>query len=120
MKLKAEKLSDNLEVREDKLVRVERWNVPVPNETLTGEVLALREYVKPCGARVMWEGRLISASILRHFIETGEWVTRAPKGERKPFRAQVRQGEKLVHLGYFATREERDATIFAFKLGVRA
>lgn len=36
----------------------------------------------------------------------------------KSYRARLREGKRLVHLGYFATVEERDAAIFAYKLGI--
>lgn len=36
----------------------------------------------------------------------------------KRYRARVRESDRLVHLGYFATREERDAAVFAYRLGI--
>jgi len=41
-----------------------------------------------------------------------EWV------RGKIDRARVRTPEGLLHLGYFVTQEERDAAIFAYRLGI--
>lgn len=75
----------------------------------------------PCGQRVRWEGRLVSASVVMHWLRTGEHVKRVPKPPKapaKPFRAVVRYQGKTKHIGCFATVEERDAAIFSFKLGL--
>lgn len=72
-------------------------------------------YVR-CGERVQFEGRTVSASIVLHWVRTGERVTRAPRAV-KSFRAVVREGAKVKHLGRFATREERDAALLAYRLG---
>ena len=72
----------------------------------------------PCGQRVRWEGRLVSASIVLHWLRTGDVVKRLPRDDAKPYRARIRSGGRLVHLGYFATEAERDAAIFSFKLGL--
>jgi hypothetical protein len=37
----------------------------------------------------------------------------------KPHRARVRTPTGLVHLGYFATLQERDAAVFAHRIGIR-
>ena len=105
-----EKLSTGYEVREGSLVHVEKWRTS--NEA--GQ--AVREYVQQCGPRVSHEGRIVSASILRHFLTTGEWVKRVPAPVR--YRARVRTPEGLLHLGYFGSVEERDAAVFAYRLGV--
>jgi len=105
-----EKSGAAYEVRNGELVHVETWRVI--NEA--GETV--REYVQQCGDRVWYEGRMVAASILRHFLTNGEWVKRVPKPRR--IRAVVRDGARVVHLGYFATREERDAAIFAHRLGI--
>ena len=52
-------------------------------------------------------------------IENLELVTEAVKSRAKPYRARVRDGKRLIHLGYFASREDRDAAVFAWKLGLR-
>lgn len=72
-------------------------------------------YVR-CGERVQWEGRTVSASIVLHWLRTGERVRRVPRTV-KPFRAVVREGDKVKHLGRFATREERDAAVLSYRLG---
>ena len=70
----------------------------------------------PCGARVLWEGRTVSAGLVLHWLRTGERLIRLSK-ERRPYRARVRgEGGALVHLGYFATVEERDSAVLSFKL----
>ena len=105
-----EKTGAAYEVRDGALVHVETWRTS--NEA--GETV--REYVTVCGERVSYDGRIVSASILRHFLTTGEWVKRVPKPRR--IRAVVRDGARVVHLGYFATQEERNAAIFAYRLGI--
>ncbi len=105
------KVSAGYEVRDGVLVHVEKWRTS--NES--GQTV--REHVTRCGARVSFDGRTVAASLLRHFLTTGEWVTRAPR-PRKPFRAQVRSGGRVVYLGHFATVEDRDAAVFAYRLGV--
>ena len=105
-----EKSGAAYEVRDGALVHVETWRTS--NEA--GETV--REYVTVCGERVSYDGRIVSASILRHFLMTGEWVKRVPKPRR--IRAVVRDGARVVHLGYFATQEERNAAIFAYRLGI--
>jgi hypothetical protein len=51
-------------------------------------------------------------------IENLETVSQALKRRGKPYRARVRDGARLIHLGYFATVEERDAAMFAYRLGI--
>ncbi len=72
-------------------------------------------YVR-CGERVTFEGKQVSASIVLHWLKTGEWVTRTPR-VAKPYRAVIREGRTVKHLGRFATKEERDAAIVNHKLG---
>lgn len=72
-------------------------------------------YVR-CGERVQFEGKTVSASIVLHWLRTGERVTRVPRPV-KPYRAVVREGIRIVHLGRFATREERDAAVLMHRLG---
>lgn len=96
-----------------KLYRRETW---ISADLMGNE--AERTLDIPCGQRVRWEGRLVSASIVLHWLRTGDVVKRLPRDDVKPYRARVRSGGRLVHLGYFATAEERDAAIFSFKLGL--
>jgi hypothetical protein len=86
------------------LVRMETFN--------NGDVVRVH-----CGDRVQWRGRTVSAGIVLHWLRTGETVARVPR-KPKPFRAVVRVGGKVKHLGRFATEAERDAARFAFRLGV--
>lgn len=51
-----------------------------------------------------------------HNLETLE---QSLKRRGKPYRARVRTENGLVHLGYFATEEQRNAAVFAYKLGIR-
>lgn len=51
-------------------------------------------------------------------IENLESVTEAMRRRAKPYRARVRTPGGLVHLGYFGSVEEREAAIFAYKLGI--
>jgi len=88
------------------LHRVETW--------LTGSI-EQRVRVR-CGATVRFEGRSVSASIVLHWLRTGELVKRVPRA-RKTWQAAVRDGGRVVHLGRFATREERDAAVLMYRLG---
>lgn len=105
-----EKASSGYEVRNGALVHVEHWHTS--NEA--GQ--SAREYVTVCGERVSYDGHIVASSRLKHFLETGQWVKRVPAPVR--YRARVRTPEGLLHLGYFATREERDAAVFAYRLGI--
>lgn len=96
-----------------KLYRRETW---ISADLMGNE--AERTLDIPCGQRVRWDGRLVSASIVLHWLRTGDVVKRLPRDDAKPYRARVRSGGRLVHLGYFATEAERDAAIFSFKLGL--
>lgn len=80
---------------------------------------ATHQVVRRCGKRVYWRGRTISASILLHYLRTGEIVQRVPKPVGlKPYRAVVRINGKAKHLGYFATQEARDEAVALAKLGI--
>ena len=59
------------------------------------------------GERVRFNGRVVSASIVLHWVRTGEIVPRAPRVKKT--RAIVRAGERVIHLGYFATPEAAEA-----------
>lgn len=76
------------------------------------------EHFTPCGGRVRFGGRIYSAAVVSHYLQTGEMVQRVPRAKTaQRFKAQVREGARVRHLGYFATVEERDAAIFAYRLG---
>jgi hypothetical protein len=68
-----------------------------------------------CGATVRFQDRTVSASIVLHWLRTGELVKRVPR-ERKAWQAAIREGAKVKHLGRFATREERDAAVLMYRL----
>lgn len=107
------KVSARHEVRDDVLVHVELWRASSAAEE------AVREHVTVCGDRVRYEGRLVSSSRLKHYLQTGQWVSRVPRAKPAPrFKAQIRLGRRVVHIGYFATQEERDAAVFAYRLGI--
>jgi hypothetical protein len=103
-----EKVSSGFELRDNALVHVESWRVT--NEA--GHTV--KEYIQQCGERVYYEGRTIAASRLIHFLKTGDWVKRVPKPKRH--RASVRDGARVVHLGYFDTEHERDAAVFTYRM----
>lgn len=77
------------------------------------------EHFEPCGDRVRFGPKTYRAAVVAHYLKTGEMVNRAPRAKPAPrYKAQVRDGRRVVHLGYFATAEEREAAIFAYKLGI--
>lgn len=84
------------------------------------EVLGGITYTIPCGPRVRFNHRVLSARVVMHYLLTGDLLSRAPRATAvpKPFRARIRSGGRLVHLGYFATAEEREAAVFAYRLGL--
>lgn len=84
------------------------------------EVLGGITYTIPCGPRVRFNDRVFSARVVMHYLLTGDLLSRAHRTTAvpKPFRARIRSGGRLVHLGYFATAEERDAAVFAHRLGL--
>jgi len=84
-------------------------------ETWTHGLIEQRVRVR-CGATVRFEGRAVSASIVLHWLRTGDLVKRVPR-ERKTWQAAIRVDGKVKHLGRFATREERDAAVLMYRLG---
>lgn len=72
-------------------------------------------YVR-CGDRVTFKGKQVSASIVLHWLKTGDWVDRAPK-IAKPYRAVVREGRTVKHIGRYATEQERDSALVNYHLG---
>ncbi len=110
-KTTCEKIRSTYEIRNGELMHVETWHTV----DLSGQTT--REYLQQPGARVSYDGRMVSSSLLKHYLLTGEWVKRVPK-PRKAYTAQVRKGARVVYLGSFITVEERDAAIFAYKLGI--
>lgn len=73
----------------------------------------------PCGDRVRFGDRVLLSKVVAHYLTTGEMLTRAPREPRAPrFKAQVRDGARVLHLGYFASKAERDAAVFAYRLGI--
>lgn len=72
-------------------------------------------YVR-CGERVTFQGKQVSASIMLHWLKTGDWVDRAPR-TAKPFRAVVREGRTVKHIGRYATEEERNSALVNYHLG---
>jgi hypothetical protein len=111
---KPERLEFELVERGGCLMRRETWRNFAADGSAT-----VRDLFIPCGARVLWNGRTMSAAIVLHYLRTGETVARAPRADKKPFRAVVREGAKTKHLGYFATSEERGAAVLMYKLTQR-
>jgi len=93
------------------LMRCESWRHFASDGSVTS-----RDIFVPVGSRLMWRGRVVSASIVLHWLRTGEVVARVPRADKKPFRAIVRDGAKTKHIGYFATEGERDAAILNYRL----
>lgn len=109
-KPKWQKVSATHEVRDNQLMLVEKWRIVNAFGPTTQERLTV------CGVRTMYDGRMVASSLLMHYLTTGEWIKRIPKPAKH--RAIVRIGKKVMHLGYFATLEQKEAAIFAFKLGI--
>ncbi len=97
--------------RDGRLMRCESWRHFASDGSITS-----RDIFVPVGSRLMWRGRVVSASIVLHWFRTGEVVARVPRADKKPFRAIVRDGAKTKHIGYFATEGERDAAILNYRL----
>ena len=108
---RAERIDFELLEKNGQLMRRESWRTFAPDGSITQ-----RDEFIPCGSRVLWRGRIVSASIVLHYLRTGETVARAPRADRKPFRAVVRDGSRVIHLGYFASSEARDAAVLNYKL----
>ena len=104
------KMSAAHEVRNGQLMLIEKWRMAGAFGQTT------QERITVCGVRTMYDGRMVASSLLMHYLTTGEWIKRIPKPAKH--RAIVRNGKKVVHLGYFATIAEKEAAIFAFKLGI--
>ena len=104
------KVSAAHEVRNGQLMLIEKWRIA----SVFGQTT--QERITVCGVRTMYDGRMVASTLLMHYLTTGEWIKRIPKPAKH--RAIVRDGKKVVHLGYFATLAEKDAAIFAFKLGI--
>jgi hypothetical protein len=68
--------------------------------------------------RVMWQGRQVASTVVRHYLLTGEWIKRSKPVESARIQAAVRVGCKVVHLGRFATREEAEEAKFRYRLGL--
>ena len=96
--------------REGALFKKETWRKYSVDGRWADDVFFIR-----CGARVMWEGRSVSAGLVLHWLRTGERLPRLSK-PRKPFKAAVRVGAKVKHLGYFASKEEREAAVLMYRL----
>lgn len=103
------RLSVDYQIRNGELVQVETWRKGTD----------MREKIKPCGNRVTYEGERLSAVILKHYLMTGQWVKRVPKSTKK-HKAVVSANGKSLHLGYFATVEEKELAIFQYKMGIFA
>lgn len=69
---------------------------------------------------VCYRGERISIPGLVSLLTTGLPWTRTPKPKKIRFKAQVRQGSKVVHLGMFDTEHERDAAVLNHRLGLSA
>ncbi|OBQ32296.1 MAG: hypothetical protein AN487_22640 [Anabaena sp. CRKS33] len=73
--------------------------------------------VRPAASRVTWQGRQVAASVLLRYLLTGKWSRKG--GTAKRYQAVVWHEGRSKYIGRFESIEERDAAIFAFKIGVR-
>ncbi len=113
VKVEPQTLEDAFVVSEGRLMRR-----LVTRHTL-GQFTSETVHFAPTGERVSFAGRTYRATHLMHYLTTGEWVLRIDKRVSvKRYKAQVRDGARVLHLGYFATVEERDAAVFSYRLGI--
>lgn len=74
------------------------------------------EHLTPCGNRARFANRTYTAKLIKHYLITGELLERVPRIKTQPrFKAQIRLGKTVRHIGYFPTLEERDAAIRAYR-----
>jgi hypothetical protein len=59
--------------------------------------------------RVAFNGRIVSAGIVLHWVQTGELVNRLPTEKRVRYQAAIRHGGRVIHLGRFNSKEAADA-----------
>lgn len=97
--------------RDGKLIRIERWKHYGVGGSWIDEVEA------PTGNRVKWGDKVVSSSIVLHYVRTGERLDRLPR-LKKPHRAMLRVGGVVTHVGYYATREERDEALALARMGI--
>lgn len=75
-----------------------------------------------CANTVRFNGRTVAASIVLHWVRTGELVKRAPRAPKVRYQAAIRSGGRVIHLGRFETREAveaaKDAAKFRLSLGL--
>lgn len=69
-----------------------------------------------CGDRVQFQGRTVAASIVLHWLRTGEIVKRVPRV--KKIKAAIRVGGRVIHLGRFDSREAVEAAKTAAKFRI--
>ena len=110
-RMKPKLINESFVEVDGKLKRRELWTMYKSNN----EPFEFERFI-PCAYQVKWNGRIVSASIVLHWVRTGKLVKRAPRANPKPFRAVVRVGATVKHLGYFATEAERDGAVFMHKL----
>jgi hypothetical protein len=110
-RMKPELINSTFVEVDGKLKRRELWTMYKSNN----EPFEFERFI-PCAYQVKWNGRTVSASIVLHWVRTGELVKRTPRANLKPFRAVVRVGATVKHLGYFATEAERAGAIFMHQL----
>ena len=71
-----------------------------------------------CGNTVRFNGRTVSASIVLHWLRTGELVKRAPRAKTKKIQAAIRHNGSVIHLGRFVTVEDAQAAKTAAKFRI--
>ena len=71
-----------------------------------------------CSNTVRFNGRTVSASIVLHWLRTGELVKRAPRTSGVRYQAAIRVGGRVIHLGRFDSREAVEAAKVAAKFRI--
>ena len=103
--------ADRYEVVDGRLHEVRESRSP------TGQVFREVSPVPINSSTIHFDGERISTSLVINILTgTRPRRGRRPKGER--YRAQVRKGSKVVHLGVFDTAYERDAAVLTYRLGL--
>lgn len=67
---------------------------------------------KECGRRVRFKNKSYARSTIIHYLRTGVLLDKAPRTPK--YRAQVKIRDNMVTLGYYDTKEARDAAISAY------
>ena len=88
---------------------------------ILGQFESEQVFLAPTGKQIRFQGRVYLCSHISHYLITGSWPVRLvkPGAKVQRYRGRVRTSNGLVHLGYFATEQERDEAVFKFRLGLK-